>query len=462
MATERLADTHAAAADFARVVKLDPNYAPAYVELAAAKLHFAEFNVTVDRLSAYDTAREESKILIEQALTLDPKNAQAYIVRGNIRANSDPVGAEKDYRRGIELNPNSARGYDDLAALINDVDPTRRAEVSALIARAQRLDPLDPSYVVVDAKTLLYDHSDVRGADALVAGVVAHNPTYVPALIVLGYLRELKGRFADAAMYNEQVLKIDPLQEWTRFSLVANYVDCGDFVAARQVVEEAPHRLPIQRLLLVMYAGDWHQGAQLSYAALTDGTMLPNMEPWGAFALRMSARKNGDFRQARAALEEKSRVTWSASGIPTLPEQLGVASFDVALGDVLIASGDRDRGERLLRASVADMNYIIHDLKRGDIWYLDDQAIALALLGDRKASLATLRRALTGGTIRLHAPIQIDPAYSALRGDPEFQAIVDAIEQNRVRERHLLDRLRADGRIPNRAPPAPPVGWASK
>ena len=244
--------------------------------------------------------------------------------------------------------------------------------------------------------------------------------------------------------------------------MIADYFDAGDLIAARGVVDEAPHRLPIQRLLLVLHEGDWQQAAQLTYAALNDGTLMPNAEPWGAFAIRMGARKSGDYRRAIAALEKKAGVTWSGNGIPTLPTQLGIATFSVALGDVLIASGDRQQGEKLLRASLADMNHVIHDLKRGDLWYLDDQATALALLGDRAGSLATLRKAMSNGTVQIHWPIEIDPAYSAIRGDPEFQAIVHAIDRGRVRERHLLDQLRAAGRIPNRAPPAPPVNWTSQ
>ncbi len=460
MATERLADAHAAAADFAHVIKLDPNYGPAYVELAAAKLQLAEFEVTDNREAVFDAAMEEGKVLIEQALALDPNNAQAYIERGNMRAFSDPVGAEKDYRRGIQLNPNSARGYDALATMLFE-DPTRRGEAQTLIARARQLDPLAPSYDVKKALELFYGHSDVSGADALLSDVVAHHPTYLPALIRLADARLIEGRFADAAMYDEQAIKLDPLQEWPRRTVIRAYVETGYLDAARQVADEAPHRLPIQRLLLVMHEGDWHQAAQMTYAALNDGTMQPLTEPWAYFSLRMDARKTGDYRQARAVLEKVSEVTWSASGIPTLPPQLGLATASVALGDVLIASGDRTRGERLLRASLADMNHIMHDLKRGELWYLNDQAVALALLGDRKGSLAALRKVAGNGGLNDMWPIELDPALAAMRGDPEFQAILQAFLQVRVRERRLLDQMRADGRIPKRAPPVAAVGWTS-
>ncbi|HEV7432658.1 MAG TPA: hypothetical protein VGN77_06410, partial [Steroidobacteraceae bacterium] len=462
MATQRLTDWESAAADFARVLKLDPNYAPAYVELADAKLHHAEFDITENRPSNFAAAVKEGKVLIEQALALDPKNAQAYIVRGRImEAFADPAGAEKDYRRGIELNPNSARGYGALASLIFDEDPNRREEVFALLARAQRLDPLEPAYDVLKAKALWMGRSDVRGAEALITDILAHDPNYVPALMIMGDARALSGRFADAAMYEERALKLEPLQEWARFSLISAYVNAGDIVAARQIAEEDPHRLAIQRLLLVMREGDWHQAAQLAYAARNDGTMMAHVEPWGVFSIRMDAHVSGEYRLARATLEKMSHVTWSANGFPTLPPQFGIAASAVALGDLLILSGDRARGEKLLRASLADMGHIAHDLKRGELWYLDDQALALALLGDRIGSLAALRKAMRDGPLQMHWPIEIDPAYSALREDHEFQAIVRATQQVRVRERHLLDQLRAAGRLPNRAPPAPPATWAS-
>ena len=461
MATERLADAHEAAADFARVIKLDSHYAPAYVELNAAKMFVAEFEVHANRLSAYEAAAEEGKVLIEEALTLDPKNAEAYIERGNLRSHSDPEGAEKDYRRGIELNPNSPRGYGALATVLFS-NPKRRGEAQAMIARARQLDPLAPSYDVKDALELLYDRGDSRAADARLTEVVARHPTYLGGLIRLADVRLIEGHLADSAMYDERAIKLDPLQEWPRRTLVRVYVDTGYLDAARQVANEAPHRLPVQRLQLVMHEGDWHQAAQISTQAQNDTTMQGLTEPWAAFSLRMDARKNGEYARARAALESMSEVTWSDSGIPTVPTQLGLASSTVALGDVLIASGDRARGERLLRASLADMDHVINDLKRSEMWYTSDQAVALALLGDREGSLGALNKVVGNDKLEVMWPIEIDPAFSDMRSDPRFQAVMGRIEQVLVRERHLLDQMRAAGHIPNRGPPVAAVGWTDQ
>jgi hypothetical protein len=109
------------------------------------------------------------------------------------------------------------------------------------------------------------------------------------------------------------------------------------------------------------------------------------------------------------------------------------------------------------------MNYIIHDLKRGDLWYINDQALALVLLGDRKGGLAALRKMVASGQLYgVMWPIEVDPAIAALRGDPQFEAILRVIGQTYLRERQRLEQLRAAGHIPNRPPPAATAGWAAK
>ena len=454
MLTQRLADTREAADDFARVLKLDPNYAPAYVELATAKLQLAEFDFTGDRMAAFESAVDEGKLLLEQALALDPNDAQAYVERGYLRAFRDRTGAEQDFRRGIELNPNSARGYEALATLLND-DPERRDEVLAMLTRAHQLDPLEQKFVTEKAKLLAYGRSDLREAGAILTEVVARPPVYQPAVMILADVRRFEGNFAEGIMYDEQALKLDAHSEWSRRELIQSYIDIADIAAARQAADEAPHQLPVQRLSLLNAAGDWHQAAQVSYAALADGTLTVVSEPYAVFAMRMDAHRTGDYRRARAALEKLSEVTWSAAGVPALPEQVGFGYSGVALGDMLIASGERARGERLLRESLAAMEYAAHVLKRGELYFLIDRATALALLGDRRAALTALRKAVATGYPTTWSLIEVDPAFDALRTDPEFQTLMRAIKDKQAHERQILERneirqMRADGRVPDR------------
>ena len=453
MATQRLTDTQLAANDFARALKLDPNYGPAYVELTTAKLQLAEFEITANRPAAFGLAIDEGKLLIERALALNPEDAQAYVERGYLRAFSDLEGAEQDYRRGIELNPNSARGYDGLASVLYE-DPGRRDEALVMLARAKRLDPLEPKYDVLKAIFLQFGRGNLRDADTLLTGVVARYPLYQPGLMRLSDVRRFEGNYADAVMYGEQALKLDPLSDWTRRELIQNYADIGDALAARQVADEAPHRLPIQRLQLSIVAGDWSQAAAIAYASFADGTMTPVSEPYAVFALRMDAHLRHDFSRPRAVLERMCGVSWNAAGVPSLPPQMGFGYASVALADMLVGSGDRDRAIRLLKASLADMDYVAHTLRRGEVWYLIDRATALALLDDRKAALTAVKKAVNGGYVSTWSLIDVDPAFDRVRAAPEFQNQMAAIKAKRLHEQQQLERMRAEGRVPIRNSPS--------
>jgi len=455
MASERLTDVQEAAQDFERVLKLDPNYAPAYVELATAKLKYAEFHVTETRLANFEAAKAEAKVLIEQALTLDPKNAQAYIERGRLRAYGDPKGAESDYRRGLALNPNSARGYDALVELLFD-NPARLDEVLAALAHARQLDPLEPKYGMLQAKAIFYGRGDGRTARALLDQVLAAHPQYVPALIFRSEVVLVAyGRLAEAATDYERALRMDPLNDWGRRSLILDYVILGDVTAARQVADEAPHRLPINQLAIFISQGDWHQAAQVIYGALADGTIMVLDGGRAALAMRVDAHKSKQYGPAHATLEKLCGLSWSATGAPILPTQLDTGAFCVALAEVLISSGDRPKGEKLLRATLAAMNYAVRQRRGTNFWFANDQAIAYALLGDAHASVAAMSDAGLGEDHTMTWTINSDPAFDGVRSNAEFMALVKEHEQKVARERQELARLRAAGRLPDRSHPTP-------
>ena len=448
MASQRLTDFKAAVADFERALKLDPNYSPAYVELATAKVLLAEHDVVPDQQAVFAGAVAEAKLLLERALALDPRNAQAYVERGYLRSFTDLKGAEQDLRKGIALDPNSARGYEGLVSVLNE-DPSRRDEVLPMLEKARLLDPLDPKYDVLKAQFLFYGRGNTTEADALLSEVVARFPKYQQALWRLAEIRHLKGRYADAVMYGEQALKLDPLSVWNRLALVNTYADLGDFAAARAVADEAPHQLPLDRIRLLVKDGEWHRAAEAAYTAWANGTNTEIVLYWAALALRVDARATHDFSRARAVLEREAGVTWNADGVPTLPALLGTATASVALADVLTAGGERAKGERLLRASLAGMSHAVRDLKRGDLWYVGDQALAHGLLGDRKSALAALKLASTTN-ITIWAEQGFDPALDLVRSEPEYQALLGQYRAQIARERQALDRLRAEGRVPVR------------
>jgi TolB-like protein len=116
------------------VVEGEPGYAPGLAQLAEALL---VSNVGVDRIEAHlDHILE----LVDRALSIDPRLAGAFAVRGNVAmARGEHVDALHDYRRAIELDPDDPRSHHWLAMLYSNsghLDLGERA-----IAESLRLDP---------------------------------------------------------------------------------------------------------------------------------------------------------------------------------------------------------------------------------------------------------------------------------------------------------------------------------
>ena len=130
--------------------------------------------------------------LVDKALALDPENGDAHLQRGQLAAFYDLATAEADYRRGLELSPNSAEGHAGLAAVLY-ATPSRREEALKLLDRARKLDPLEPAHDVTKSVFLADELSDVEGARELLRDVVARNPRYVPALARLCEMNDQLG-----------------------------------------------------------------------------------------------------------------------------------------------------------------------------------------------------------------------------------------------------------------------------
>ena len=93
---------------FEEAVRLDPNYALAYAELASAH------SVGLNSGGRYATEEYlKAKAAIEKALSIDDDLAEAHSYVGVIRSNYewDFAGAEAEHKRAIELDPNSSTAH---------------------------------------------------------------------------------------------------------------------------------------------------------------------------------------------------------------------------------------------------------------------------------------------------------------------------------------------------------------
>lgn len=121
---------------FNQAVALDPNFALAWVEVAHVHDFFAG-----NSLSDPKQALAKAKAAAEKALALDDTLAEAHLaLAATKKAEWDWAGAEREYMRAIELNPNLAEAHSECSNYLLLME--RHAEALAENKRAQELDPL--------------------------------------------------------------------------------------------------------------------------------------------------------------------------------------------------------------------------------------------------------------------------------------------------------------------------------
>ena len=454
LATNRVTDASKAITHFEQSVSRDPAFAAAYLGIAEAALFVAEYEVTGDRQARFVRALNRGRELVERAVELDPDNGAAYLQRAHLSAFVDLGSAEEDYRRGLELSPNSAEGHAGLAAVLY-ATPSRRDEALKLLDRARKLDPLEPAYDVTRAVFMFDELSDVEGARELLRDVVARNPRYAPALARLCEMNQLLGDAAAAIRYCEEALALDPLLEETRKELIHNYLQLGEPGIAESLVEQPGDELTLRALPILLDRRDWIRAGEVAYESLERRTASPLTRWFVCTAIRMHARATGDYRRAVSVLEAESGVRWGASGDAVLPEEASrVRDAAIALAGVLLESGQEQKARRLLAAVLARMRHEVGDLGRPEYWYFIFHPAALAMNGEDEAALAMLERAVASksNVFFTWQLFEIEPAFAELRGQPRFQAVRTRVLAHIAGQRRELQRLRAEGLVPDRNP----------
>jgi serine/threonine-protein kinase len=145
-----------------RVIAMDANFAPAYVLLADESFTRAIFCME-DPLRAGPRAIEA----LERALELDETLAEAHSIRGELRARFeyDWTAAERDFRRGIELEPAAPMTHYRYAYWFLHV-LGRLEEAAAENDAALERDPLSPVFRWMRAYLLYLNGDDVHARAA--------------------------------------------------------------------------------------------------------------------------------------------------------------------------------------------------------------------------------------------------------------------------------------------------------
>jgi TolB-like protein/DNA-binding winged helix-turn-helix (wHTH) protein/Tfp pilus assembly protein PilF len=190
---------------FQQAIQKDPNYALAYSGLSD---YFAFLTlIGGPEVLPPNRAMIQAKAAAVKAVQLDDSSSEAHASMGHILHNYDWdfEGAEREFKRAIELNPNYATAHHWYSHYLMQVG--RTVESLAQARLAQELDPLSP-FINNGLARQYYLSRQYDKAIAQCQVVLQMDSAYLPARTQLALAYEQKGMLTEAVSAMEQARKL--------------------------------------------------------------------------------------------------------------------------------------------------------------------------------------------------------------------------------------------------------------
>ena len=400
-------EMRSAAQHFERAIVLDPQYAQAYAAAHDAYYLLNQYAIVTDEES------RRGRRYLARALELAPELGEAHIANAaELTDASNIAAADAEFRKGIELAPGYATGYQWYGEFLVG-SQGRFDEALAMFDKAVELDPLSP---VIRSIHLLYLGQSGRVDEALALSntMISENPSSARSYSDRSALLQQKGDMVAAMRDLRTEDELDPSAVGFRAIRCHALIDLGALVESRVCLATLARLAPVSNTALgaetrlAMIAGD---GA--GAVAILEKQRPVNPQ-WLA-AVRLAA---GQHAEALASYRKMLPELFEAP--PKVnPAQARDAIF---VGIALIKTGEKPQGRQLLSAAIpalANRPYGAVTAGRGWLdayayWYLDEP--------DR--AFAALQAAVDSGLFLGLAELDADPLLADLRADPRYGKIL--------------------------------------
>ena len=409
-----------AAGHFAEAVRLDPDFALAYVGLADAYALLGSYG-------GLDTQAvlEHAEPALQRAMELDAQLGEAYSSMGGLRLlQGDFTSSETAYQRALQLSPNYAPAYLGYGMLMKR-GFGRVDEALELHQTALGLDPLSTpiNMAVVEDLHELGRFEEVRERCQRVIDI---DPDYPRAHTIMADLYwEVFGQLDEAVVWLYRAIELDPGNPDHARWLGMVYLDLGDLQAGarwmRKAIEMAPNRYASlwAAIYLARYTGEQEDAVNAANAMLE---MAPNN--W----LSLLVLRNADYQagnvNAALARYRQARPQMVQGDAPVIDATNFGWAIEIA--NVLLKTGQREQADILLQAALAA---IVSRPRLGFSGFGISDVEIYALLGETGKALDTLAAAVAQGW-RSGWRLQTEKNnnLTSLHADPRYQAILADIE----------------------------------
>jgi TolB-like protein/DNA-binding winged helix-turn-helix (wHTH) protein len=425
---------------YRQVLAADPNFAPAYAQLAFARLNQGFFH----DLPVADVAAQMEP-LISSALRLDDRMSAAYAARGALRAaQSHTKEGLEDLQRAVSLNPNDTRAFAEIGR-INLFNGQPRAALKSY-DHAAALDPLN--FGLQEQRCIVLDDlSQYEEAEHACERARILRPGGASSTDGLAWLAESRGRIDEALHWNALSLKAEPGDDfnlyWTRATLFLLVGLSGPARAAVELGRDATKNEDDAGTALVRVVF-CEGGADSLRKYLASARLEQSPHSVALFEAAYSRLLLGD---APAVKDLISRALAAPDRIPGFAElpfyargaRLMGTSYRLDLAVADLALGERASAEQELSNVLAMLNTMIAaGVERNATYEL--RAKVYALQGKVDDAMRDLRKAVQLGWRRAWWATH-EPYFASLRQRSDFQALMAQVSRSNDR---LAENLKAE------------------
>jgi transcriptional activator of cad operon len=425
---------------YRQVLSADPKFAPAYTQLAYARLNQGFFH----DLPIADVAAQMEP-LIASALRLDDRMSAAYAARGALRAaQSRTKEGLDDLQFAVSLNPSDMGALAEIGRIRLFQGQPREALKS--YDRAAALDPLN--FTLQEQRcTVLDDLAQYEEATAACERARVLQPGGASPTDGLAWLAESRGRIDEALRWNAESLKAEPSDDFNLYLTRANlFLFVGLAAPARATVELGRRNTKNEdyadiALVRVIYR-EGGADALRGYLAATRLEQSPH-----AIALFEAAYSRMLLGDAAAVKDLISRAVVAPDRIPGYAEspffargaRLEGTCYRMDLAVAELALGDRDSAQRELGTVLAMLNEMIASgVERNATYELRAKVYALEGQGDN--AMRDLKKAVKLGWRRSWWATH-EPYFGSLQPRSDFQELMAQVSRSNDR---LTENMKPD------------------
>ncbi len=323
-----------------KALEIDSQFANAHVAIARSYQKLVGFNGYYSENSWLEESRALAQPHVDQALLIDPNNADAYVVQGELYL-GDNRRRLQSHEKALSLNPNLYTAHMALGAMKMD-EMVSWSEIMPHLDRAIEIEPLSVEAATFWVMFLGFIPHRWDEAEAVIANLKQRSPDLTDVkLMEAGWLLRQRGKPSEAVPILENILTLDPDNYWAKSALTKawytlgeteraialpggsihwRYVLAPDHEASLQQLKDEPEWTPdldYGRRLLSAYAyvmlRDWHSTVELlaqdshdldRFTEIYVEDLAQNQSPAMSLAVAYKALGNQEMYKKFAAFEK--------------------------------------------------------------------------------------------------------------------------------------------------------------